>query len=85
MEPHTETILDDLNLMENQTDAIVDENQDSVKQSESESMSADMLKLILKQDMITDEDKSRILSYSKKKKNRKKRILMRCIRARFQF
>ena len=52
--------------MEKQTDAIVDDNQDEQSDGLGESMSADMLKLILKQEIITDEDKSRIISYSKK-------------------
>ena len=52
--------------MENQTDAWVDDNQDEQSDGLGESMSADMLKLILKEEIITDEDKSRIISYSKK-------------------
>ena len=78
-ENRTEAIVDDINLMENQTEAIVDENQDEQSDGMGESMSADMLKAILKQEMISDEDRSRILLYSKKKKNRKNRILIRCI------
>ena len=69
MENQSEVVVvDDINSMENQTEAIVDDNQDERSDGLGESMSADMLKLILKQDMITDEDKNRIIAYSKKKR-----------------
>ena len=66
LENQPEVVVDDINLMEKQTDAIVDDNQDEQSDGLGESMSADMLKLILKQEIITDEDKSRTISYSKK-------------------
>ena len=66
LENQPEVVVNDINLMEKQTDAIVDDNQDEQSDGLGESMSADMLKLILKQEIITDEAKSRIISYSKK-------------------
>ena len=50
-----------------------------------ETMTAEELKQILEQDEITDEDKNKLTIYLRKKKNKRKRNLLREIRDKFEF
>ena len=50
-----------------------------------EPMTAEELKNILEQDEITDEDKNKFTIYLRKKKNKRKRTLLREIRDKFEF
>ena len=82
----TEAIVDDINLIDDKTEAIVDDiNSNESLADGNQGMSIDMLKAMLKQEYLSDEDRTRILLYSQKKKNKKKRILIRCIFSRFHF
>ena len=61
------------------------DNLDEEQDEEEESMTAQELTLILELNEITDEDKSRIQKYLKRKKNKRKRTLIREIRDKFYF
>ena len=50
-----------------------------------EAMTAEDLKRIFEQDEITDEDKQKLTIYLRKKKNKRKRNLLREIRDKFNF
>ena len=89
-ERQTIDIIDNTLINENQNNDITDNivsisEQYEDKQSDEyeESMTSDMLRSILEQYAISDEDKHRINLYSKRKKNKKKRALIRAIRERF--
>ena len=63
-----------------------DSNQQQAQQERNDDpMTAEMLKHILDQYTINEEDQHRILSHPKKNKNKGKRVLIQQIRTRFNF
>ena len=58
---------------------------ENIDEDEGDNMTAEDLKRILEQDGITDEDKQKLTIYLRKKKNKRKRNLLREIREKFKF